>query len=84
MEDHAEVCPVSRGVMSQPLSRPLQPGIRFLCDPIPAPPTVRLAAPLPRGRRYGLTTFPICHTTGLGLAFSPVVLKATYPHIPRR
>lgn len=28
--------------MFQPLSEPLQPGIRFLCDPLPAPPTARL------------------------------------------
>jgi|LNAP01.1.fsa_nt_gb hypothetical protein len=28
--DHAEVSPVSRRVMFQPLSEPLQPGIRFL------------------------------------------------------
>lgn len=68
-EDHAEVCPVSRGVMFQPLSRPLQPGVRFLCDPIPAPPTVFLTVHLPKGQRYGLTTFPVCHTTGLGPTF---------------
>lgn len=53
-EDHAEVCPVSRGVMFQPLSWPLQPGIRFLCDPIPAPPTVFLAVHLPKGSDTGL------------------------------
>ncbi|KAF1028574.1 MAG: hypothetical protein GAK37_02186 [Pseudomonas sp.] len=83
-KDHAEVCPVSRGGMFHPLSEPLQPGIRFLCDPIPAPPTARLAAHLPRGQQYGLTTFPICHTTGLGLAFSPEVLMTTYRHALRR
>ncbi|HBP5770798.1 hypothetical protein EGJ64_22035 [Pseudomonas aeruginosa] len=66
--------------MFQPLSRPLQPGVRFLCDPIPAPPTVFLAVHLPKGQRYRLTTFPICHTTGLGPAFSPVVLMTTYLH----
>jgi len=82
-KDHAEVCPVSRGVMFQPLSGPLQPGIRFLCDPIPAPPTARLAAHLPRGQQYGLTTFPICHTTGLGPAYSPVVLRRRIPIIDR-
>ncbi len=78
-EDHAEVCPVSRGVMFQPLSGPLQPGVRFLCDPIPAPPTVFLAVHLPWGQRYGLTTFPVCHTTGLGSASSPVVLWRRIP-----
>ncbi len=82
-KDHAEVCPVSREVMFQPLSEPLQPGIRFLCDPIPAPPTARLAVRLPRGQQYGLTTFPICHTTGLGPAYSPVVLRRRIPIIDR-
>ena len=53
-EDHAEVCPVSRGVMFQPLSRLLQPDIRFLCDPIPAPPTVSLTVHLPKGSDTGL------------------------------
>lgn len=42
INDHAEVCPVSRRVMSQPLSKPLQLGIRFLCDPLPALPTAHL------------------------------------------
>ena len=44
----------SRGVMFQPLSRPLQPGIRFLCDPIPAPLTVSLTVHLPKGSDTGL------------------------------
>lgn len=83
-KDHAEVCPVSREVMFQPLSGSLQPGIRFLCNPIPASPTVHLAAHLPMGQRYGLTTFPTYHTIGLGPAFSPEVCVTTYPHIPQR
>ena len=82
-KDHAEVCPVSRGVMFQPLSEPLQLGIRFFCNPIAARPTARLAAHLPRGQRYGLTTFPIYHTTGLGPAYSPVVLRRRNPIIDR-
>ncbi|MCY1360878.1 hypothetical protein D9M69_475250 [compost metagenome] len=53
-KDHAEVCPVSREVMSQPLSEPLQPGFRFLCDPIPAQPTDPLAVHLPEGGHTGL------------------------------
>lgn len=75
----AEVCPVSRGVMFQPLFRRLQPDVRFLRYPIPAPPTGCLAASLPRGQRYGLTTFPACHTTGLGPAFPPEITLTTYP-----
>ncbi|PJH90468.1 hypothetical protein CVG87_00165 [Pseudomonas sp. WCS365] len=53
-KDHAEVCPVSRGIMFQSLSEPLQPGVRFLCDPIPAQPTVHLAVCLPEGSHTGL------------------------------
>ncbi|MGF6813059.1 hypothetical protein OKW30_008276 [Paraburkholderia sp. Clong3] len=57
MNDRAEVCPLSRRAMFQPVSRPLQPGIRFLRIPLPAPPTARLAVRLPIGQRYGLTLF---------------------------
>ena len=31
-----------------------------------------LAVRLPRGQSFGLTTFPVHHTTGSGFAFSPV------------
>jgi hypothetical protein len=61
-EDHREVSPVSRGVLSQPLSGPLQAGLRLLPDPLPAAPCGRLTAAVP-GRRTssregnGLTTF---------------------------
>ncbi|KAG0755094.1 hypothetical protein G6F24_012066 [Rhizopus arrhizus] len=40
--------------MFQPLSGPLQPGFRFLCDPIPAQPTDPLAVHLPEGSHTGL------------------------------
>lgn len=46
-KDQLEVCPLSREVMSQPLSGPLQPGIRFFQPPIPAQPTAFLAVRLP-------------------------------------
>jgi hypothetical protein len=72
-----EVCPLSREVMSprrccaQPLSAPLQSGIRFFHPPIPAIPWTRLAARLPSGRsllrmkgNYGLTTFRV--SAGMG------------------
>ena len=42
-----EVCPLARGVMLQPLSAPLQNGIRFLPPPLPAAPSARLAARVP-------------------------------------
>jgi hypothetical protein len=74
--DQTEVCPLSRGVMFQLLSRPLQPDIRFFRHPIPARPTTFLAVRLPamfRRQPYGLTTFPACHTTDLGSASPPAV-----------
>ncbi|AUT67717.1 hypothetical protein CUJ88_04690 [Paraburkholderia hospita] len=61
--------------MSQPLSGPLQPGIRFLRPPIPAQSTASLAVRLPavmRWQPYRLTTFPACHTTDVGSAYPPV------------
>src|SRR5262245_16741897 len=45
--DQREVCPLSRGVMLQPLSVPLQGGIRFLPRPLPAAPSARLAVRFP-------------------------------------
>jgi hypothetical protein len=35
-KDQTEVCPLSREVMSQPLSEPLQSDFRFFRPPIPA------------------------------------------------
>ncbi|AUT67274.1 hypothetical protein C2L64_02120 [Paraburkholderia hospita] len=61
--------------MSQPLSGPLQPGLRFFRPPIPARSTAFLTVRLPaifRRQPYGLTTFPACHTTDLGSASPPV------------
>jgi|SRR4051812_35854427 len=61
-----EVSPVSRGVMSQPLSDPLQAGLRLFPRPLPAAPSARLAVrfPLSLGIRSGegnrLTTFRRC------------------------
>src|SRR5262245_35906171 len=46
-KDQLEVCPLSRGMMFQPLSGPLQPDVRFLQPPIPAQPTAFLAVRLP-------------------------------------
>ena len=50
--DQVEVCLVSQRVILQPLSAPLQYGLRFLHLPVPAAPSVRLTAFLPlRGVR---------------------------------
>lgn len=75
-----KVCSLSRRVMSQPVSRPLQPGIRFFHNPLPAPPSAPLTVHLPvTWRRYGLTLFHINDTSGLGSAFSPVACRPRLP-----
>jgi len=70
-----EVGPVSRGVMSQPLSAPLQSGIRFLPPPLPAAPTAHLAVRFPekppgRQRAYHV---PPMYQSGLGRVSTPVI-----------
>src|SRR4029079_8191277 len=47
---------------------PLQVGIRFLPRPLPAAPSIRLAARLPAGEGYGLTTLRRGSMRGLGPA----------------
>lgn len=42
-----EVCPLSRQAMFQPVSRPLQPSIRFFRFPLPTTPTAFLAVRMP-------------------------------------
>jgi hypothetical protein len=61
--DQTEVCPLSRGVMSQPLSRPLQPDIRFFRPPIPAQSTASLTVRLPAKRQ--LATIQAYHVPGM-------------------
>jgi hypothetical protein len=57
----ADVCSLSRGVMlpavAQPLSGPLQVGLRFFRDPVPPAPWARLTACFPRCRG-GLGALP--------------------------
>ncbi len=67
-----EVGSLSRGVMSQPLSGPLQAGLRFLPHPLPAAPSARLAAGLPSRENDGLTTLHRRNPRGLGPASTPV------------
>jgi hypothetical protein len=47
MKDRAEVCPLSREVILQLLSVPLQNGLRFFRIPLPIVPLVRLTASYP-------------------------------------
>ena len=51
-----EVCTLSGRVMLQPLSGPLQVGLRFLPDPLPAAPSAHLTTRFPQREGYGLTT----------------------------
>ena len=67
-----EVRSLSSGVMSQPLSDPLQAGLRFLPRPLPAAPSARLAAGLPSREDDGLNTLHRENRRGLGPASTPV------------
>ena len=67
-----EVSSLSRGVMSQPLSGPLQAGLRFLPRPLPAAPSAHLTAGLPSREDDGLTTLHRRNPRGLGPALTPV------------
>ncbi|RKO82147.1 hypothetical protein C5E04_05075 [Pectobacterium parmentieri] len=55
IKDQSEVCPVSGRGTFNPLSTPLQNGIRFFQHPLPAPSTACLATHLPHcGEDTGL------------------------------
>jgi hypothetical protein len=60
--------------MSQPLSDPLQAGLRFLPRPLPAAPSAHLTAGLPSREDDGLTTLHRRNPRGLGPALTPVAL----------
>src|SRR3954449_817630 len=60
--------------MSQPLSDPLQAGVRFFPRPLPAAPSARLAAGLPSREGDGLTTLHRKNPRGFGPALTPVAL----------
>ena len=64
MKDLAEVCPLSRGVMLQPLFPPLQRDIRFFRFPLPATPLTRLAAAYRSSEGIGLTVFRVSNQVG--------------------
>jgi hypothetical protein len=64
MRDLLEVCPLSRGANLEPLSAPLQRGIRFLQHPLPAIPSVGLATALPVRENIGFITFRMSTSVG--------------------
>jgi len=62
---HREVCPLSRGVRLQPLSGPLQVGLRLLPVPLPAAPSAPLTSRFPPGDCPLTERFPDGRATGL-------------------
>jgi hypothetical protein len=65
MDDQEEVCSLSRRAVLQPVSKPLQPGIRLLLHPLHALPSNALcSAPTLCGNNTGLPC-SAC-VTGLG------------------
>ena len=85
-----EVCPLSREIMLQSLSAPLQDGIRFFLIPLPASPWAFLAVRLPTvpGENTGLpcTTNviyeevrPCLITDGYCVSVIPIPREFTYP-----
>jgi hypothetical protein len=90
--DHVEVGPLSRGVTFEPLSEPLQPGVRFLHDPLPALPIASLTIRLPareQPRRAEIRAYPVpcqqheqlrsCLSTGGALSTCPCPRKRHRP-----
>ena len=64
MKDLAEVCPLSRGVMVQLLSIPLQDDFRFFRIPLPAVLLTRLTAVYRDSEDNGLTVFRMSNQVG--------------------
>jgi len=74
-EDHGEVCSLSGGVMLQPLSAPLQHGVGFFPDPIPATPSAALASRLPLWGGLRAYHVALKRPRGLGPASTPVARR---------
>jgi hypothetical protein len=70
-----EVCTLSRPMMFQSVSAPLQRGVRFFRVLLPALPLSRLTTVLPRKEQYRLTTFRRNDETVLGSLCTPKVFS---------
>lgn len=77
--DHEEVCPLSRGVISQPLSIQLQNGVRFFLVPLPAAPTVFLAVHLPLPAALRAYPVPLIFLSGADPPYSPAAQRPRWP-----
>ena len=75
--DHKEVGPISREVILQPLSIPLQNGLRFFLVPLPAAPTVFLTVHLPFPATQRAYPVPHLFLSGADPSSSPAA------HCPR-
>jgi len=71
-----EVCLLSHRMMSQPLSSPLQAGIRFFHTPLPTPLSATLAGCFPFRERYGFTKFRMHNTDGVDPASPPIAVMS--------
>jgi len=70
-----EVCPLSRGANLEPLSAPLQSGLRFLHHPLPAPSSAYLTAHFPFPGKIRAYHVPLTYLSdGLGAVSPPVAL----------
>jgi hypothetical protein len=71
--DPPNVCLLTEPGMSHPVSRSLQPGIRFFRHPVPALRQHALRSACPNGRRDRVSTFRIVHPMDdLGASSTPV------------
>jgi hypothetical protein len=93
--DQLEVGPLSRGVTFKPLSRPLQPGVRFLHHPLPALPSASLAISLPARKlrsQAEIRAYPVpsqqheqvrsCLSTGGAVVDVSQIRSETSGHLP--
>lgn len=83
MNDRAEVCPLSRGAMFQPLSRPLQSGVRFFRIPLPTAPTAFLMVRLPLPAALWAYPVPPKSPSGADPSSSPAAGRPWWPSFQR-
>jgi len=83
MNDHTEVCPLSRPAIVQPVSIPLQEGVRFFRDPLPAAPTAFLAVRLPSPAALRAYPVPQEFQSGADPSYPPAAQCPRWPSTQR-